>query len=260
MSRDVNIFRIIDRMHDAWDYVTVRGAMAITEEEIQAWHDECRRFTFDGKDVRQVLLHEFSSFVFSCEWTKSQVVKDIVGYVERSVPLNEIGDLVGLKNSAFRMRVIRLTETINSLIFDGHPCPEGVYKLTDIAAIKRCLMNIRLLREPVVMNEEFSLRQLGWLDAQADGKCAERVTNEDLDKYFQSVLFLALTSRSFNLCMLDSLDPEILGYALRDMNAEGTNSTKLLFRLLLNRLSIESVPCKDELTAAKREYQEYARR
>ncbi len=82
---------------------------------------------------------------------------------------------------------------------------------------------------------------------------------ENLDKYFQSVLYLALTSRSFTLSLLDDIDPETLGYAYNDMQSDGVNSTKLIFSLLLRRLTSASVACKEELSMVKREYQGYMR-
>lgn len=52
-------------------------------------------------------------------------------------------------------------------------------------------------------------------------------------------------------------NPSTLGYAYKDMQAEGVNSTKLLFSLLLRRLTSDSVACKEELAIVKREYRDY---
>ncbi len=152
-----------------------------------------------------------------------------------------------------------MTDTINGLLFDGQTCPEGVYSLTDFAALKKCLIKLRLVRDPININEEFTLRQLGWVKAHVGQVADHKVGRENLDKYFQSVLYLALTSRSFTLSLLDDIDPETLGYAYNDMQSDGVNSTKLIFSLLLRRLTSASVACKEELSMVKREYQGYMR-
>ena len=255
--RDINIFRVLEKMKGALALIEERNTMMMSEDESEAWKSEQRRFLVEGKDVRVRLVEEFSEFLFSCEWTNSPVVREIVGYIENGTSLNQIGNLVGLKNSAFRQRVQRMTLRVNDLLFDGHTCPEGVYTLTDLGAIKKCLVKIRLVREPIVLNEEFSLRQIGWLKAHIGGVEAVNIEREHLDKYFQSVLYLALTSRTFTLNLLDDIDPMALGYALKDMQADSVNSTKLLFSLLLRRLTSASVACKEELLFAKREYMNY---
>ena len=78
------------------------------DEEIESWRAAQRRFVFDGADVRQSFLTEFEEFLFSCKWTDSDVAKEIVGYIQNGTPLNQIGGIVGLKNSAFRMRISRM--------------------------------------------------------------------------------------------------------------------------------------------------------
>lgn len=259
LKRDANIFRVLETVREAWKSIEGFDTSGFSADELEAWTASQRRFVFDGSDVRQSFLTEFEDFVFSCEWTDSAVVREIVGYIKDGVPLNQIGDLVGLKNSAFRMRVFRLTSTINGLLFDGQTCPEGIYSLTDLAALKKALVKLRLVRDPVSVNEEFSLRQLGWLKAHIDGVEVAEIGRENLDKYFQSVLFLALTSRTFMLNLLDEIDPSVLRYAMTDMQSDGVNSTKLLFSLLLRRLSSSSVACKEELMTVKREYQDFMR-
>ena len=168
-------------------------------------------------------------------------------------------DAYGLKNSAFRMRMSRITDTINGLLFDGQTCPKGVYSLTDLGALKKTLVKLRVVRDPLNIHDEYSLKQLGWIKAHIEGVDDPKVGRENLDKYFQSVLYLALTSRSFTLNLLDDIDSETLAYAYKDMQSEGVNSTKLLFSLLLKRLSSSSVSCQDELAIVKREYQDYMR-
>lgn len=259
LKRDANIFRVLDTMRDAWASVSGFDTSGFSAEELESWSASQRRFLFDGEDVRQTFLSEFEDFLFSCEWSDSAVVREIVGYIKEGRPLKEIGPLVGLKNSAFRMRMARMTDAINGMLFDGQSCPEGIYSLTDLGAIKKALVKLRLTRDPVDINEEFSLRQLGWVKAHIDGVESSRVGRENMDKYFKSVLFLALTSRTFTLNLLDDIDPETLDYAFRDMQSAGVNSTKLLFSLLVQRLSSDSVACKEELAAAKREYQNFMR-
>ena len=256
-TREINIFRVLEKMNDAWEVIQIRSTLDFSEEELDAYMAEQRRFIFNGEDVRLSLLKEFKEFLFSCEWSDSKIVREIVGYIELGTPLSEIGDLVGLKNSAFRMRMVRITDTINGLLFDGQTCPTGVYSLTDLGAMKKCLVRIRLVREPVEVNVEFSLRQLGWLKAHIDGVRDPKVGRENLDRYFKSVLYLALTSRTFTLNLLDEVDRETLAYAYKDMQSEGVNSTKLLFSLLLQRLTSDSVACKEELAIVKREYRDY---
>lgn len=259
LKRDANIFKVLKTMRGALQSIEAFDTSAFSDEEMEAWKTSQRRFVFNGEDVRAIFVSEFEDFLFSCEWTDSQVVKDIVSYIKSGVPLNQIGDLVGLKNSAFRMRVFRITTYMNDLLFDGQTCPEGIYSLTDFVAIKKCLVRLRLVRDPVDVNVEYSLRQIGWMDAHI-GDCSDfQVGKENMDKYFQSVLFLALTSRTFNLNLLDGIDQEALGYALRDMRSSGVNSTKLLFNLLLQHLTSDSVACREELATAKREYQDFMR-
>lgn len=258
-TRDINIFRVLEKMNDAWEVIQIRSTLDFSEEELEAYRAEQRRFIFNGEDVRLSLLKEFKEFLFSCEWTDSKVVREIVGYIELGTPLSEIGDLVGLKNSAFRMRMVRITDTINGLLFDGQTCPTGVYSLTDLGALKKTLVKLRLVRDPINIHDEYSLKQLAWIKAHIEGVDNPKVGRENLDKYFQSVLYLALTSRSFMLNLLDDIDPSTLGYAYKDMQSEGVNSTKLLFSLLLKRLSSSSVSCQDELAIVKREYQDYMR-
>lgn len=259
LKRDANIFRVLETARDAWDAVSSFDTSGFSEDELEAWSASQRRFLFDGEDVRLCFVRELEDFLFSCEWTNSRVVRDIVGYIREGTPLNQIGDLVGLKNSAFRMRMLRITTHINGLLFDGQACPEGVYSLTDLGALKRCLVKLRLVRDPVDLNEELSIRQLGWLKAHIGGAEPAVIGRENLDKYFQSVLYLALTSRSFMLNLLDDIDPSVLAYAFADMKADGVNSTKLLFSLLLRRLTSDSVACREELAVVKREYQDFMR-
>lgn len=259
LKRDTNIFRVLETIREAWKSIETFDTSGFSADELEAWTASQRRFVFDGLDVRQSFLTEFEDYLFSCEWTESGVVRDIVGYIKDGVPLGKIGDLVGLKNSAFRMRVFRLTSTINEQLFDGKTCPEGIYSLTDLGALKKALVKLRLVRDPVDINEEFTRRHLEWMKAHVEGSEKATIGRENLDKYFQSVLYLALTSRTFTLNMLDDIDPSVLQYALSDMKSDGVNSTKLLFSLLLKRLSSSSVACKDELLMVKREYQDFMR-
>lgn len=259
LKRDANIFKVLETVRDAWESISDFDTSGFSASELEEWSASQKRFVFDGQDVRQAFLLEFEDYLFSCEWTTSDVVGEIVGYIKDGVPLNQIGDLVGLKNSAFRMRMSRMTDSINALLFDGQTCPEGIYSLSDLGALKKVLVKLRLVREPVVLNEEFSLRQINWMKSHVSDSEMAQIGRENLDKYFQSVLYLALTSRTFMLNLLDDIDPSVLQYALNDMQSDGVNSTKLLFSLLLRRLSSSSVACKDELLTVKREYQDYMR-
>lgn len=259
IKRDANIFKVLETMRDAWESVFQFDTSGFSAGEIEEWEASQRRFVFDGQDVREALVSELEDWLFSCEWTDSDIVREIVGYIKGGTPLNKIGDLVGLKNSAFRMRMSRMTDSVNALLFDGQTCPEGIYSLSDLGAVKKCLVKLRLVREPVSMNEEFSLRQVNWMKSHVSEAEKAEIGRENLDKYFQSVLFLALTSRTFVLNLLDEVDPSVLKYALDDISSDGVNSTKLLFSLLLKRLSSSSVACKEELLAVKREYQDYMR-
>lgn len=256
-TRDVNIFKVLEKMKKAWEDIQTKKTSDFSEEELEAWLASQRRFQFDGSDIRQSFLTEFENFLFSCKWTNSSVVHDIVGYIKRGTALQDIGDLVGLKNSAFRMRMSRMTDTINDLLFDGQTCQEGIYSLTDLGALKKALVKLRLVRDPVNLDEEFSLRQLEWIQAHVDGIDNPKAGPENLDNFFKSVLFLALTSRSFILALLDKVDPASLACAYNDMQSDGVNSTKLLFSLLLRRLTFDSVACKEELSIVKREYYDY---
>lgn len=257
IKRDANIFKVLETMRDAWDSVSQFDTSGFSEGEVQEWEASQSRFVFDGQDVREALVSELEDWLFSCEWTDSNVVKEIVGYIKDGVPLNQIGSLVGLKNSAFRMRMSRMTDSVNALLFDGQTCPDGIYSLSDLGAVKKCLVKLRLVRDPINVNDEFSLRQVNWMKSHVSEAEIVEIGRENLDKYFKSVLFLALTSRSFVLNLLDEVDPSVLRYAMNDMKSDGVNSTKLLFSLLLKRLSFSSVSCKDELLAVKREYQDY---
>lgn len=259
LRQGANIFTVVKTMKDAWASIEGFDTSGFSEEELAKWIREQNRFRFEGSDVRQTLVSEFEDFVFSCEWTDSAVVRDIVGYVKSGVRLTDIGNLVGLKKSAFSMRIIRLTRHINDLLFDGQSCQEGTYSLTDLGAIKKCLVKIRLVRDPISINEEFSLRQLGWIKAHIEGVGEVKIGRENLDKYLKVILFLGLTSRTFTLNLLDDIDPGVLSYALKDMQSDAVNSTKLLFSLLLKHLTSDSVACKDELAMVKREYQDYMR-
>lgn len=259
LKRDANIFRVLGTMKSALASIESGDSRGVSEEELEAWAAEQRRFLFNGEDVRRSFCVEFEDYLFSCEWTNSDVVREIVSHIKNGTPLNQIGDLVGLKNSAFRMRMLRMTETINALLFDGQTCPEGIYSLTDLGAIKKALVKLRLVRDPVDVKQEFSIRQIEWMKAHTGGLEASSIGRENLEKYFKAVLYLALTSRSFMLSFLDDIDPEVLGYALKDMNADSVNSTRLLFSLLLKRLSSDSVSCKEELAIVKKEYQDYMR-
>lgn len=259
IKRDANIFKVLETMRDAWESVSQFDTSGFSAGEIEEWEASQRRFVFGGQDVREALVSELEDWLFSCEWTDSDIVREIVGYIKGGTPLNQIGDLVGLKNSAFRMRMSRMTDSVNALLFDGQSCPEGIYSLSDLGAVKKCLVKLRLVREPVSMNEEFSLRQVNWMKSHVSEAEKAEIGRENLDKYFQSVLFLALTSRTFVLNLLDEVDPSVLKYAIDDISSDGVNSTKLLFSLLLKRLSSSSVACKEELLAVKREYQDYMR-
>lgn len=259
LKREANIFKILETLKSAWEDISSFDTSGFSAEELDEYVRSQNRFQFDGADVRETFVLEFEDFLYSCEWTDSGVVRDIVGYIKRGTALQEIGDLVGLKNSAFRMRMSRMTDTINDLLFEGQTCPEGIYSLTDLGALKKALVKLRLVRDPVNLDEEFSLRQLGWIQAHIDGIESPKVGKDNLEKYFKSVLFLALTSRSFTLNLLDEVDQETLCYAYEDMKAAGVNSTKLLFSLLLRRLSADDVACKDALAVVKREYQDYMR-
>ena len=259
IKRDANIFKVLSTMKDAWESISEFDTSGFSEGELQDWLDSQKRFVFDGSDVRQSLVEEFEDYLFSCEWTSKDVTREIVGYIRSGIPLGQVRDLVGLKNSAFRMRMSRMTDKINSLLFDGSACPEGVYSLSDLGAVKKTLVKLRLVRDPISVNEEFSLRQMNWMKAHVDGAEKATIGRENLDRYFQSVLYLALTSRSFTLNLLDEIEPTVLKYALEDMQSDGVNSTKLLFSLLQKHLSSSSVACRDELLKVKREYQDYMR-
>ncbi len=257
LTRRPNIFKVLATMKSAWESISNFDTSDFSEEELEEWRNTQRRFVLDGEDVRETFLNEFEDYLFSCEWTDSGVVREIVGYLKDGIPLNQIGGLVGLQNSAFRLRMSRMTDTINGLLFDGQTCPEGVYSLSDLGALKKCLVKLRLVRDPVDIYEEFSLRQLNWMKAHIEQADSFAVGKANLDKYFKSVLYLALTSRSFTLNLLDEIDPGTLGYAYNDMRSNDVNSTKLLFSLLLRRLTAASVACKEELSMVKREYQNF---
>ena len=129
--------------------------------------------------------------------------------------------------------------------------------LSDADALKTCLIKLRLVRNPIDINKEFSLWQLARIKDHIGEQDSFHVGSENLDKYLQSVLFLALTSHSFASKLLADIDPVALGYAYNDLRSEGINSTKLLFSLLLEQLTFDSVSCKVELAVAKQMYQDY---
>ena len=257
LRRDANIFKVLETIRDVWTSIERYSTSGLSAEEIESWLASQRRFVFDGEDIRERFFLEFEDFLYSCAWTDNAVTKEIVGYIQNGTPLNQIGDLVGLKNSAFRMRMARMTDTVNGLLFDGQTCPEGIYSLSDLGALKKCLVRLWLIRNPIDAREEFSLRQIGWIKTRTEGVDAFNAERKNLDKYFKSVLFFALISHSFALKLLDDIDPSALAYAFRDLRSDDVNSTKLLFSLLLRRLTFESVSCKEELLSAKREYQSY---
>ena len=258
-TRNPNIFKVLDTMKAAWASISNFDTSSFSDEELEKWRIAQNRFVFEGADIRQTYVTELEDYLFSCEWTENAVVQEIVAYIKKGTPLNFIGPLVGLQNVAFRLRMKRMTDKLNALLFDGKSCPEGVYSLTDLGALKKALLRLRLVRDTISINEEFSLRQLGWIEAHIAQADSFHVGRENIDKYLQSVLFLALTSRTFTLNLLDDIDPTALGYAFKDMQADSVNSTKLLFSLLLRRLTSASVACKEELAIVKKEYQDFMR-
>ena len=260
-ARNPNIFRVLETMKLELESILDFDTSGFSDVELEAWTAAQKRFVYEGADIRQVYVTELEDYLFSCEWTDNSVVTEIVGYIQKGTPLNFIGPLVGLQNVAFRLRMKRMTDKLNALLFDGQPCPEGVVSLTDLGALKKALLQLRLVRDPIDINVEFSLRQLNWMEAHiaSAGIDSFVVDKSNLDKYFQTVLFLALTSRTFTLNFLDDIDPEALGYALKDMQSNSVNSTKLLFSLLLRHLTSDSVACKEELMTVKREYQDFMR-
>ena len=130
LKRETNIFRVLETVRSAWASAASHDAACLADGDAEARLAARRRFLLDGEDVRERFLREFEDFLFSCSWTDSAVVREIVGYIKSGVPLNKIGNLVELRNSAFRMRMLRITETVNGLLFDGRACPEGIYALT----------------------------------------------------------------------------------------------------------------------------------
>lgn len=258
-ARNPNIFKVLDTMKSALASILDFDTSGFSEGELEKWRIAQNRFVFEGADIRQTYVTELEDYLFSCEWTENEVVREIVGYIRKGTPLNFIGPLVGLQNVAFRLRMKRMTDKLNALLFDAQSCPEGVYSLTELGALKKALLRLRLVRDTISINAEFSLRQLGWIEAHIAQADSFHVGRENLDKYLQSVLFLALTSRTFTLNLLDDIDPTALGYALKDMQADSVNSTKLLFSLLLKRLTSASVACKEELAIVKKEYQDFMR-
>lgn len=256
-ARNPNIFKVLDTLKARLESILSLDTSGFSEEELEKWRIAQNRFVFEDADIRQTYVTELEDYLFSCEWTESEVVRDIVGYIRKGTPLNFIGALCGLQQTAFRLRMKRISDKLYALLFDAQSCPEEVYSLADLGALKKALLQLRLVRDSIDINAEFSLRQLNWMEAHIAGIDSFTVDKSNLDKYFQSVLYLALTSRTFTLNLLDDIDPMALGYALKDMQADSVNSTKLLFSLLLRRLTSASVACKEELLFAKREYLNY---
>lgn len=256
-ARNPNIFKVLDTLKAGLESILSLDTSGFSEEELEMWRIAQNRFVFEGADIRQTYVTELEDYLFSCEWTESEVVREIVGYIRTGTPLNFIGALCGLQQTAFRLRMKRISDKLYALLFGAQSCPEEVYSLADLGALKKALLQLRLVRDPVDVNKEFSLRQLNWIKAHIEGVDKYKVGRENLDKYFQSVLYLALTSRSFTLNLLDDIDPTALGYAFNDMQSNNVNSTKLLFSLLLRHLTSDSVACKEELLMVKREYQDY---
>lgn len=256
-ARNPNIFKVLDTLKARLESILSLDTSGFSEVELEKWRIAQNRFVFEGADIRQTYVTELEDYLFSCEWTDSDVVREIVGYIRKGTPLNFIGALCGLQQTAFRLRMKRISDKLYALLFDAQFCPEGIYSLTDLGALKKALLQLRLARDSIDINAEFSLRQLNWMEAHIAGVDSFTVDKSNLDKYFQSVLYLALTSRTFTLNLLDDIDPTTLGYALKDMQLYNVNSTKLLFSLLLRHLTSDSVACKEELLFAKREYLDY---
>jgi len=259
-SRDINIFRVWTRLSDSWNKLQLKMGSELPDAEAEEFAADLKRFTVNGEDVRTTFYREFKDYFFSFEWAKNETEKEIASRFQAGVPFARIPALVGLKESAFRMKVARLTERINGLLFDGRQCPEGVYTLKDLEGINRCLVRLRLVRDPVDALQEFSMWQTNWIEAQAGPSEGWGVSSANMDKYFQAVLFLATVSRTFTLNCLDELEPSALGYAWRDMQSDGINSTKLLFSLLLKYLTPQDVSCDRALALAKHDYKEYTKR
>lgn len=259
-ARNPNIFKVLDTLKARLESILSLDTSGFSEEELEKWRIAQNRFVFEGADIRQTYVTELEDYLFSCEWTESEVVREIVGYIRKGTPLNFIGALCGLQQTTFRLRMKRISDKLYALLFDAQSCPEEVYSLADLGALKKALLRLRLARDPVDVHEEFSLRQLNWVEAHIAGVDSFTVDKSNLDKYFKAVLYLALTSRSFTLNLLDDIDPTALGYAFKDMQSYYINSTKLLFTLLLRHLTSDSVACKDELSTVKREYQDYMRK
>ena len=76
-TREINIFRVLEKMNDAWEVIQIRSTLDFSEEDLEAYRAEQRRFVFNGEDVRLSLLKEFREFLFSCEWSDSKIAKEI---------------------------------------------------------------------------------------------------------------------------------------------------------------------------------------
>lgn len=222
-ARNPNIFKVLDTLKARLESILSPDTSGFSEEELEEWRVAQNRFVFEGADIREKYVAELEDYLFSCEWTESERVREIVGYIQMGKPLCNIGALCGLQQTAFRLRMKRLSDKLYAILFDAQSCPEGIYSLTDLGALKKALLRLRLVRNPIDFNAEFSLRQVGWLKAHVEGSEKAVIGRENLDKYFQSVLFLALTSRTFTLNLLDDVDPSVLQYALTDMQANSVH-------------------------------------
>ena len=89
-ARNPNIFKVLDTLKARLESILSLDTSVFSEEELEEWRIAQNRFVFEGADIRQTYVTELEDYLFACEWTESEVVREIVGYIRKGRTLTAL--------------------------------------------------------------------------------------------------------------------------------------------------------------------------
>lgn len=202
----------------------------------------------NGSDIRPLFVSKFKSYLFSGVWTDSTSNRRFLSLVRGRLSKEQIMAQMGISENTYNMRVHVITKKVNSLLFGGDACPEGISSLTDARQIRKCFFLLDNLEEPFSILEEFDERTYNWvIDRIGDAKPREPKTTGDYKEYFAAMIFMMQLSRSCILSRLDKISPDILAKVYNELNAVGYSETLFYCEGALKELTsgLQSISVED---------------
>jgi hypothetical protein len=180
----------------------------------------------------ELFLTNFKDYLLAGEYTKSEGNLQIVKYRLEGYTHSEIIDVLDLKESAYRVRVNRLTKEIYRAVFNRDTVPYDLVYLDSAEVIHKANLSLRSAVMDSDVTNYFSINTLRDINSQtkdvhADGRLGSR------EDYNNTMRFLAMYSTKTYNQIRGSINNAVLAYIILELNSKKPNTASYIFNSLM---------------------------